>query len=120
MQLDLLFITRHKPTNGQLATAREIGFSSIVTKSIEFGDNPVEQLKEAGVYPGNIVAVVAPLYVSLILLRAGYILVDFVNETSARQKGVFVCKGAWVHSIDSSRFVPCPISLELQEQSPLI
>lgn len=118
--MNLLFITRHKPTNGQIAVARELGYEGITTMEVQFGDNPVGQLMGLGILPGTAIAVVAPLYVSLSLLRAGYTLIEFVNEPSARQKGVFVCKGAWVHTINESRFVHCPIPLELQEQSSLM
>jgi hypothetical protein len=119
MQQYLTFITKHKPTNGQVATARQMGFAGINVKTIEFGGNPVEQLVAVGIYPGSTIAVVAPLFVSLMLLRAGYTIVDFVNEPSARQRGVFVCRGAWVHTLQESAFVPCPIPLEAQEESAL-
>lgn len=121
--MKLTFITRHKPTDGQIATVKALGYDGIETKEIvflnSFVDSPVAQLCEIGIKPGDTVAVVAPLSVALTLLRAGYRLVEFQNEPSARQKGVFVCRGAWVHTLEKSQFISCPIPADAQEEGSL-
>ena len=59
-----------------------------------------------GLEPGDALALVAPLYVALDLLRCGYRVVEFVNDAVARRNGEFLCIGAYVHALDSSRYHP--------------
>jgi hypothetical protein len=97
------FVSRHKPNNGQLAMIynEELGQKYCDVKQVDvvFGKNPVENLKENEVSDRKI-GIVAPTYVKAELLNRGYELVEFVNEPSRRQRGVFVCKGAYTMDID--------------------
>lgn len=60
----------------------------------------------AGVFPG---------WALLELLRAGWTVVEFQNEPSARARGVFVCRGAFVHTLDTTEYLPCPVPVDRQE-----
>jgi len=115
----LVFFSRHHPNNGQIAMLEVLGYEGFEQKDLLFGDGPVEQVKELGLEPGSGIAVVAPTAVCLALLRAGYRLIEFVNEPSSRQRGIFICKGAWRHTLAESQFIPCPLPPEEQEAGDL-
>jgi len=115
----LVFVTRHRPTNGQVAMLGPLGYEEFEQVDLLFGDDPVGQIRKLGLEPGAELAVVAPTAVCLALLRAGYRLVEFVNEPSSRQRGVFICKGAYRHTLAESEFVPCPLPAEEQEAGDL-
>jgi len=115
----LVFLSRHRPNNGQVAMLGVLGYEDFELKDLLFGDNPVGQVKGLGLEPGSEFAVVAPTYVMLQFLRAGYRLIEFINEPSSRQKGVFICKGAWRHTLAESQFIPCPLPPEEQEAGDL-
>ena len=113
----LLWLSRHPLTNGQQAMLNTLGYEDVEQVNLLFGDNPIGQVKELG--DVQEIALVAPTHISLALLRAGYRLIEFVNEPSSRQKGVFLCKGAWRHLLESSEWFPCPISPEEQEEGDI-
>lgn len=114
----IFWFSRHQLTNGQLATLKEY-FESVVIEqhNIVFDDDVVNQIKE--VTDQKTIALVAPLSYGLILLRAGYTIIEFVNIPSARQKGVFLCKGMNIHTLQTTEFISCPLSPEEQEKSSL-
>jgi len=117
--VSLLFISRHRPNNGQVAMLEVLGYEDFEQMDLLFGDNPIEQVQALGLRPGAELAIVAPTAICLALLRAGYRLIEFVNEPSSRQKGVFVCRGAWRHTLAKSEFLPCPLPPEEQEAGDL-
>jgi len=115
----LIFVSRHKPTNGQIATVKQLGYNTIKSISVSFQNpNPVQDLENAGITDKTI-ALVAPNYIFLELLRQGYTIIEFVNYPSIRVKGKFLCKGAWVHTLSQSTFYSCPLSPEDQEAGNL-
>jgi hypothetical protein len=112
----LKWVSRHPLTDGQKALLPLLGYEGYEMVEMLFGDNPVEQISEVmGEFHSQEIGIVAPTYITLALLRAGYRLIEFVNEPSSRQKGVFVCKGVWRHSLAESKFTPCPLPPEEQE-----
>ena len=86
------WFSRHNLTNGQIATLKSYYGDNIIVEqhNIIFNDNIVQQIEE--ITDQKVISVVAPLYYGLILLRSGYILIDFINIPSARQKGIFCVK----------------------------
>lgn len=85
-----------------------------------YNKNAVDVLAKVGATTSDVVCIVAPTYVMVDLLNAGYRLVEFVNEPSSRQKGKFLCRGLFIYAIIgeeiSKTFIPCPLSLEEQEE----
>ena len=118
------FISRHTPGPAQNATCK-VAFGEELRHDPEKGDvtfsrdeNPAETLRRAGI-DSRRVAIVAPTWVTLALLRQGYTLLEFVNVPSARTRGVFLCEGAFLHTLEKSRFVPSPVPIEEQEEEPI-
>ena len=118
------FISRHIPGPAQAATCvaalgedlhHDPEMGSVV---FDRDQDPAAALRQAGV-DSTTVAIVAPTWVNLELLRKGYTLLEFVNRPSARQRGVFVCEGAYVHSLSESRFVASPVPVEEQEEQAI-
>lgn len=136
----LPFISRHPPTKAQKALVREMGYEEIKQINITFSNEPLNDLREAGI-TSTIIAIVAPNYVFSKLLNKMYTLIEFVNESSRRMKGVFVCKGAYIYhlkvyspfdgegieSYDGNNYcykigmeyIKCPIPIEEQEEVSL-
>nr|URC17499.1 MAG: hypothetical protein [Lokiarchaeota virus Skoll Meg22_1214] len=150
----LIFISRHDPNDGQVALVKSLGYSGIKKIPIVFTEDPVRDLQNAGVNEKKI-AIVAPSYISNQLLNAGFELIEFVNEPSKRERGVFVCRGAYIYKLPDltgilqegmerlchitpfawgaytpplpskikgeikQEFIPCPLSIEEQEESAL-
>lgn len=119
----LFWLSRHPLTNGQKAVInRFFGDVEVEQQNVIFNDQIVDQLNNL-INPQKrgemIVALVAPLKYGLTLLRAGYTIIEFENAPSARQKGVFICKGMNIHTLHESRFIPCPLSSEEQEEGNL-
>lgn len=118
------FISRHIPGPAQAATVQAaVGLELVHDPekgNVQFHRDvdPAESLRAAGI-ESKLVAIVAPTWVQLALLRQGYILLEFVNMPSARERGVFLCHGAFVHSLAESRFVDSPVPIEEQEESAL-
>jgi hypothetical protein len=102
----LFFVTRHPPTDDQRRLAAREGYEDLIGRDLDFGNDPAADLRQAGIVPPGPVALVAPLWVGLALLRAGFTVIEFVNDTAARTAGSFVCRGLWVHDRDGSRFIP--------------
>ena len=113
MKKEFIWISRHDLTNGQAAMLPVLGFEGVIKISLLFGDDPVADLHKIGVSPCKI-GLVAPLSVGLDLLREGFEIVEFRNKPSARQKGVFLCEGAFVHTLRQSVWHKCPMPLEQQ------
>lgn len=88
------FISRHDPNNGQLAMIYDMGYCDYKKVPVVFGEDPVKDLKKAGVTTKKI-GIVAPTSVNAKLLNEGYTLVEFVNNPSKREKNKFVCEGAY-------------------------
>lgn len=116
---NLMWVSRHPLTNGQKALLPLLGYEGEERIEVVFGDNPIDDLRAERLSPGREVGLVAPTFVSLALLRAGYALIEFVNQPSSRQRGVFICKGAWRHTLAESQFFPCPLAIEEQEEGNL-
>ena len=77
MSEKLIFISRHPANDGQVALAKKLGYEGIEQIEVQFGDDPIEDLKQAGIKEKEL-AIVCPTYVSNILLNNGYILIEFV------------------------------------------
>lgn len=140
------FISRHTPTAAQRATVAEHFGELVCPDPIVFEPGRVvEQVAEQvdrllgspGYSPSydpddcsaRQVAGVFPTWAVLELLNDGWTVVEFVNEPSARVRGAFVCRGAYVYEYlraDAtedrlrSTFLPCPIPPDQQEDSPLL
>jgi len=115
----IFWFSRHDLTNGQIATLKQYYGDDITVEkhNIVFNDNIVDQITE--ITDQKVISVVAPLHYGLILLRAGYTLIDFINIPSARQNGVFICKGMNIHTLNETISISCPLSIEEQEESSL-
>jgi hypothetical protein len=111
------WVSRHPLTNGQEAALEAAKLVVKETIALTFGDDPVGELR--GATNRATVALVAPMSIGLALLREGYTIVEFINSPSARQKGVFICKGLWVQTLKEGRWVPCPLTPEQQEKGDL-
>jgi len=130
----LVFISRHEANDGQVALAKDIGYSGIEQIEIQFSDNPIQDLENAGIEEKTI-AIVCPSHVSNILLNHGYTLIEFVNAPVKREKMVFCCKGAYKYYLKANsedlvryncfegieqEFFECPIPINKQYESSLI
>jgi len=113
----LIWLSRHSLTNGQTETLKQIEYTKIEQHDMEFNDDIINQIQS--ITDEKTIAIVAPLNYSLKLLRVGYTLIEFQNIPSARQKGIFLCKGLFVHTLDSSLFINCPLSIEEQDEGSL-
>jgi len=114
----LIWLSRHALTNGQIETLKQIAYTEIEQHNVTFNDDIINQIQS--ITDEKTIAIVAPLSYSLKLLRAGYTLIEFQNIPSARSKGVFLCKGLFVHTLESSLFIKCPLSVEEQEKGSLV
>lgn len=115
--LKIDWFSRHPLTDGQITTLQEAGYSEFEQHNLLFNDFIIEQIQQ--VTTEKVIALVAPLQYGLILLRAGYTILEFVNIPSARQKGIFICKGMNIHTLQKSNFINCPLSPEHQEEGNL-
>ena len=113
------WFSRHNLTNGQIATLKSYYGENITVEKHDliFTDQIITQIQE--ITDNKVISVVAPLHYGLILLRAGYTLIDFINIPSARQNGVFICKGMNIHTLNETISISCPLSIEEQEESSL-
>ncbi len=102
----LPFLSRHPPTSEERSVARRLGFDDVVQHDVTLSMNAPAELASWGLSPDCDIAIVAPLYVGLALLRAGYRLVEFVNAPDARQSGRFHCTGAYRHTLSDSVHTP--------------
>lgn len=134
------FISRHIPTAAQAATVRErfgelvcpdpivlepgavvdACWQTLLAVDPSWSSPPCSHDHDDGYDCTPAVAGVFPGWALLELLRVGWLVVEFQNEPSARQRGVFVCRGAFVHTLDSSEFLPCPVPVAEQEDGPLL
>jgi len=121
----VFWISRHPLTEGQARLIEQnygVSREDIVHANITFpyDGNTADLLDGIGAKATDVVCIVAPTYVMVDLLNVGYRLVEFVNEPSSRQKGKFLCRGAFIYAIVgeeiSKTFIPCPLSLEEQEE----
>jgi hypothetical protein len=134
----LPWISRHEMTNGQRAILPLLGLDKEERVEVEFGNCPRADLMRVGIYPSTTVAVVAPSYVIYSLLLDGYRVVEFINRPSARQRGVFLCSGAYLTYLEEvvlsqptlcptpdkayrpfRYFFPCPLGDKEQEEGDL-
>jgi hypothetical protein len=106
MRPALPFISRHQPTEDQVILSKGLGFDELRHVPVTFGDDPVQDLVREHIDASMTVALVAPPWVVLNLLRAGFTVVEFVNEPEARNAGGFQCAGAFRHTLAHSEFVP--------------
>jgi hypothetical protein len=136
----LPFISHHVPTAAQAATVRDRFGQLVCTDPIVFEPGsvvaacwravqavdpawtrfPCPRDHDDGCDCTPTVAGVFPGWALLELVRAGWAVVEFVNEPGARQRGAFVCRGAFVHTLRASDFVPCPVPVADQEDGPLL
>lgn len=121
----VFWISRHPLTEGQAKLIEQnygVNREDVIHANILFpyNKNAVDVLAKVGATTSDVVCIVAPTYVMVDLLNAGYRLVEFVNEPSSRQKGKFLCRGLFIYAIIgeeiSKTFIPCPLSLEEQEE----
>lgn len=126
--MSIPFVSRHVPSAAQAATVQtRFGELIHVTPIVFEAGRIAEQLLQASQEPFGgqahiapaAFAVVAPAWAILEALREGLVIVEFENVPSARARGVFLCRGAWVHTLVSSEFIPCPIPETEQEESAL-
>lgn len=117
MENKIFWFSRHPLTPAQLATLQVAGYDQIEQHNLSFQDYPEKQIAE--ITDQKVVALVAPLWVNLRLLRSDYKIIEFVNVPSARKKGVFLCQGAFVHELNYTQWVQCPVSVDEQEESSL-
>lgn len=127
------FISRHIPTVAQEATVADRFGELRHVGSVVFEPGRVSaQVSSATDAADRIVAGVFPTWAALELLMSGWTVVEFANEPSARARGVFVCRGAYVYSAEIERdvhrdvvsllpseFIPCPLPADEQEESSL-
>lgn len=126
----LPFISRHIPTAAQQATVAERFGALVCTEPLVFEPGRVsEQVRRAiSLSPDKrvwterpaLVAGVFPGWALLELLRGGWTVVEFVNDPDARHRGQFVCRGAFVHTLQMSEFLTCPTPVEQQNADPLL
>jgi hypothetical protein len=133
----LPWVSRHPMTNGQRAILPLLGFKKEKRIEVDFGNCPRADLARVGIQPTTI-GVVAPHHVIYSLLLDGFGVVEFINQPSARQRGVFLCSGAYLTFMEevflsqttlcptSDRayrpfryFYPCPLTEEEQEEGDL-
>lgn len=98
----LKFISRHEPTNGQVAVAIKLGYTGLEKIDLFFSQDPVKDLEKVGISACTL-AGVFPLTTALTLLRAGFELVIFTNSKDARDASKFICTGADVLTLNESR-----------------
>ena len=119
----LVFISRHKPNDGQVVLAKQLGYEGIDQIDLTFSQDPMKDIEEAGITEKRI-SIVAPSYIANILLNHNYELIEFVNSPIKREKMVFCCEGAYIYKLFNNRieqeYVKCPISIEEQVESSLI
>ena len=158
----LNWVSRHPMNAGQKAIVSQMGYDGENQIKVIFGIDPIEDLQKALPCPKawgkencatysqdtgcsksprdcgvKTVAIVAPSYVIFKLLVEGYKIIEFVNVPSARERGVFICQGAYVTSLtkiedgdDSPSwtilgytpqqdYVSCPLTEEEQEEGKL-
>ena len=117
------FLSRHIPTEAQAVTLRErFGEMTLPVAPVYEPSRVRAQIWHAAPETRQaemsrrrvVVAGVFPGWALLELLRAGWMVVEFVNEPSARDRGTFVCRGAFVHTIEESEWIECPISVAEQ------
>jgi hypothetical protein len=111
----LLFISRHAPTATQRELAARLGFDELRLHDVSLTAAAADEMRTLGLGPGQAVALVAPLYVSLALLRAGFRVVEFVNDPAAREAGAFDCRGVYVHTLQRSTFLPAELAARSSE-----
>ena len=127
----VFWISRHALTEGQTRLVEQnygVSIEDVVRANITFpyNKNAVDDLEKIGVRKSDLICIVAPTYVMVDLLNAEYRLLEFVNEPSSRQRGKFLCRGAFEYMIEIpekgivKRFIPCPLSLEEQEEVDLM
>jgi len=112
----LLFISRHAPTQAQRDLAARLGFDRLQASDETLTADAPNEVRALGIVAGEHVAVVAPLYVGLALIRSGYRVVEFVNDPAARAAGVFHCLGVYVHALQESTFLPAATSTPPQNR----
>lgn len=95
---ELFFISRHDPNDGEVALAKTLGYDSIKQIPITFSEDPVSDLQNNGIEDKKI-AIVAPSYITNLLLNTGYELIEFVNSPIKREKMVFCCEGAYIYKL---------------------
>lgn len=116
---EIIFVSRHQATEPQLRTVEVEGFDSIKNFSNVIFDvtKPARpQLEAAGVDTSKPFGMVSPgWFLRKALIEGAPTIYEFINEPSARQRGVFLCKGMVKHTSDVVEFIPCPVPLEEQE-----
>ena len=121
--MSVQFISRHEPSQAQLETVRVALGEDLVHDPDQGGvifdreTNPAEAL--APLVKGKRVALVAPGWVVLSLLRQGWTVIEFVNQPSAREWGRFLLEGMYIHTLEESKFIPSAIPPEKQEEQPI-
>lgn len=125
----LVFISRHKANDGQVALAKQLGYNGIEQIDITFSEDPIKDIENAKITEKTI-SIVAPSYITNQLLNAGYEIIEFVNSPVKREKMIFCCEGAYIYyltlnsyqdnGIIIQEYIPCPIPIEEQVESSLV
>jgi len=119
-------VSRHTPNDGEIAIAKLLGYEGLIQKNVNFSTTPIRDLFNAGIVWKKI-AIVAPTYITNILLNRNFELIEFVNSPMKREKGKFACNGAYIYKLKHMRtssfikqiYIPCPISLKEQTEMSL-
>ena len=119
MSKKVYWISRHDLTPAQVATIKmRFPEAEIIKEEITFGQFPNDDLFMKGIGIENIILGVFPCQVWTKLLAEDFMLGCFENTSSARNKGVFLCKSLFIAQYEGfihHEMVDCPISLEDQE-----
>ena len=102
----LYFLSRHSPTDSQQAFARSLGYSGLRQINLHFGKDPVKDLEAFGIYPPAEISAVGPGHVTVALLRAGFVLIEFENSPQARRNNQYECSGAYRLTLDRTEHIP--------------
>lgn len=116
----LLWVSRHPMTNGQKSLLPILGYDEVAQLDICLGDFPLGQIMNETIRRGfraeipedgdvewGEVAIVASTAHVADLLNGGWTVYEFENAPSARQRGVFICRGVWVLKLGVLMECPC-------------
>ena len=121
----LMFISRHKPNDGQVSLTKQLGYSGIEQINMTFTKDPIKDLEKAGITEKKF-SLVAPSYITNILLNHNYELIEFINSPVKREKMVFCCEGAYIYKLNKNKckieqeYIKCELSIDEQLESSLV
>ena len=122
---NLLFLSRHHPSYGQLDMVGTLGYNGLKQKSVIFPDTKgaLEKMIDKLAISDKIVALTAPTWVHYVFWDKGITTIEFVQYSRLREDpsywGSHIVKGAWIFKpkgfgeVDAM-FINC--GLEVEEQ----